>query len=149
MTGRSLGRDGEIEAFVVDRYLESLLARDPADAAGVPDGMERAARYLAESLPRYHPSFRFEEALAGRLAAVAGRIAGGEVVDLPVPAHRTATEARLGFDARGSLVRPVVIGGVVTSAALSLVGAVVAWRRTRTVHPMTRAARAIARGRLA
>lgn len=149
MTTPSSGRDGEIDAFVVDRYLESLLARDPSDAAGVPDGMERAARHLAASLPRYHPSFRFEEALAGRLAAIAGRIAGGEVLAIPVPADPAVTDARLGIDVRGSLVRPVVIGGVLTSAALSLVGAVVAWRRTRTVHPMTRAARAIARGRLA
>ena len=148
MTAPRAGRDGEIEAFVVDRYLESLLARDPSDPTGMPDGLERAARRLAAGLPRYHPSFRFEEALAGRLAAVAGRIASGEVVDLPIPAGRGASDGGAGIGVRG-LVRPVVIGGVVTSAVLSLVGAAVAWRRTRAVGPMTRAVRAIARERLA
>ena len=71
MTAGSLGRDGDIEAFVVDRYLESLLARQPMDPDGVPDDLAATARRLAGVLPRYHPSFRFEEDLAARLAAVA------------------------------------------------------------------------------
>jgi HAMP domain-containing protein len=49
---------------------------------------------------------------------------------------------------RGSApVRPVVIGGVLTSAAISLAGvAFVAWRRTHPgLDPMTRAVRSVAR----
>jgi hypothetical protein len=137
VTSASFGRDGDIEAFVMDRYLESLLAREPIEPDGVPPDLARTARRLAETLPRYHPSFRFEEALAAKLAAVAGRIQGGEVVILsrvpggdPVPVERS-------FGAR-----PVVIGGVLTSAALSLAGAAfVAWRLSRP--PAARSSRAL------
>ena len=38
MRPASFGRDGEIEAFIVDRYLESLLARRPTDPDGIPAG---------------------------------------------------------------------------------------------------------------
>jgi hypothetical protein len=135
-----IGHDAEIEALVVDRYLESLLARRPADAAGVPPDLDAAARALRTSLPRYHPSFRFEEALAARLATVARRLDTGELVELPLPGDAA--------DERAGLPRPVVIGGVLTSAALSLAGAAfVAWRRTRPTDPMTRAARAVSRTR--
>lgn len=102
------------------------------------------ARRLAAGLPRYHPSFRFEEALAARLAAVADRIEAGELVHLPIPG---ADEDH--HEERSGLARPVVLGGVLTSAALSLAGAAfVAWRRTRPVDPMSRAVRAVARARL-
>ncbi|MEX2184846.1 MAG: hypothetical protein WEC14_10395 [Chloroflexota bacterium] len=147
----SFERDGDIEALVVDRYLESLLARDTVVPDGVPAEMQRTARRLATDLPRHHPSFRFEEALAARLAAVAGRIGAGELVDLPLPLDQEVMAVR-GADgsARSALMRPVLIGGVLTSAALSIAGAVfVAWRRARPVDPMARAARAVARARLA
>jgi hypothetical protein len=137
-----LGYDGEIEALVVDRYLESLLARRPADASRVPVELEAAARALHEALPRYHPSFRFEEALAGKLAAVARRLETGDVVELPFPDDPLGAE-------RAGLPRPVVIGGVLTSAALSLAGAAfVAWRWNRPGDPMARAVRAVSRARL-
>jgi hypothetical protein len=47
--------------------------------------------------------------------------------------------------------RPLLIGGALTSAALSIAGAAyVAWRLNRTpADPMARAVRAIARSRLA
>jgi hypothetical protein len=144
VTAGSFGRDGDIEAFVVDRYLESLLARQPIDPDGVPQELEVTARRLAGALPRYHPSFRFEEALAARLAAIAGRIAEGELLAFPVPddVHEPGGRSPVG--------RPVVIGGVLTSAALSIAGAAfVAWRLSRSpVDPMTRAARAVARARV-
>lgn len=140
MSPAAYQRDGEIEAFVVDRYLESLLARRPAVSDGVPAELELTARRLAAALPRYHPSFRFEEALAARLAAVAGRIEAGELVHLPIQPVVPHLVVR----------RPVVLGGVLTSAALSLAGAAfVAWRRTHpTMDPMSRAVRAVARARL-
>jgi hypothetical protein len=141
-------RDGEIEAFVVDRYLESLLARAPRDPSDIPADLRATADLLVSALPRYHPSFRFVEALAARLTSVAGgEAAPGEVIDFPEPGR---TE-KVALDARApGQVRPVVIGGVLTSAAISIAGAAawVAWRRGRiTADPMTRAIRAVARAR--
>lgn len=142
MTFGPTARDGEIEAFVVDRYLESLLSRAPHDETDVPADLRATANRLAGSLPRFHPSFRFEEDLAARLqAAAAGRL--GRVIDFPGErlVDPGAPDERV--------VRPVVIGGVITSAALSIAGAAyVAWRRNRPpAHAMTRAVRAVARSR--
>lgn len=145
-------RDAALEALVIDRYLESLLDRGPLGddpLAGVPADLRDAADALRSGLPRLHPSFRFEEDLAARLLAVAeGRT--GELVAFPVA---TATAARLGDvdPRRAGPVRPVVLGGVLTSAALSLVGAAyVAWRRHRApTGAMPRAVRAVARARTA
>jgi hypothetical protein len=130
------GRDTiEIEALVTDRYLDSLLAAhargaDHAPAATLPPTPIRSvADRLARDLPRYHPSFRFEEALAGRLAAVAEsmrvqRGAGPRVVAFP--------GGPLGSDIRSTRGRPLLVGGAVTSAALSLAGAgYLVWRRVR------------------
>ena len=142
MTLGPSARDGEIEAFVVDRYLDSLLSRQPRDTTDVPADLSATAERLARTLPRYHPSFRFEEELAARLqAAAAGRL--GRVIEFP--GERLVDPAAI--DER--VVRPVVIGGVLTSAALSLAGAAyVAWRRNRPPgHAMTRAVRAVARSR--
>jgi hypothetical protein len=52
-------------------------------------------------------------------------------------------------DPRFVVGRPLIIGGALTSAALSLAGAVyVAWRLNRPADsPMTRAARAVGRTR--
>jgi hypothetical protein len=178
-TGES--RDGgEIEALVTDRYLESLLVGDQngrpglglAPAGFVPAGfvpldrlqpaVRLAATQLTRDLPRFHPSFRFEERLALRLAGIA------DAMRLPAAAGAEGTLIRLdpargpgellfdpladrSLDERLDRVRPLLIGGALTSAALSLAGAVfVAWRRTRPpLTPMARAARAVARGRLA
>lgn len=155
MTGGRTTRDGENEAFVVDRYLESLLSRAPADATDLAPELRRTAASLAAGLPRYHPSFRFEESLARRLAEAAAAIehaaepvvgSAGAVIPFP---RAIATEAAL--DARPGAFRPAVIGGVLTSAALSLAGAAyVAWRRSRpAADPMARAIRAAARRRTA
>jgi hypothetical protein len=138
------GRDGEIEAFVVDRYLEALLSRAPLDDAEVPADVRATADRLTHDLPRYHPSFRFEEELAARLAAAAS-VRAGRLIEFPVRSVRAVASG----DERAGTVRPVVLGSVLTSAALSLAGAAfVAWRRGRPpTHAMTRAVRAIARAR--
>lgn len=144
MTLGPTARDGEIEAMVVDRYLDSLLARGPLDPTEVPADLRATADRLAHGLPRYHPSFRFEEDLAARLAAAAtGRL--GRLIEFPIQ----EAQALVAGDERGAVVRPVVIGGVLTSAALSLAGAAyVAWRRGRPpANAMTRAVRAVARTR--
>ena len=160
----------EIEALVTDRYLDALLAaaeRRAPDAPTDPSldpALRRAALRLRDELVRVHPSFRFEERLARRLAEAAAGMrlavaAGGEGAILPFPGAATAphgddpTKAdpfddALG-DARPSTARPLprrplLVGGAVTSAALSLAGAAfVAWRLTRgaPTDPMARAVR--------
>lgn len=152
MTGSTHGRDGEPDAFIVDRYLDALLDRRPADTTGLPAELQLTAERLARGLPRYHPSFRFEEYLAARLAAVASGRAG-DLVAFPAAPRRgygaVAGDLPTIVDNWIRPVRPVVLGGVLTSAAISLAGAAfVAWRRSRpTMDPMARAVRAVGRGR--
>ena len=140
----------EIEALVTDRYLDALLAAAerrapdaPADTDSALDPAVRgAALRLRDELVRVHPSFRFEERLARRLAEAAAGMrlstaVGGEGTILPFPS--AAPEAT-----RPMPRRPLLVGGAVTSAALSLAGAAfVAWRRTRgaPTDPMARAIR--------
>ena len=164
MTGATPGRDAhEVEALVTDRYLEALLAAHArgADRGPTPrdpdDALRRTADRLARDLPRFHPSFLFEEALAARLGSFAARMrlpaaAGAEGLIVPLPVGDPLTE--LGDTDSddfpgGSGRRPLIIGGALTSAALSLAGAAyVAWRLNRpAAGPMVRAARAVARTR--
>ncbi len=165
MTGAFASRDGhEVEALVTDRYLEALLAAhargaDRAPAAMLPPGPVRsAADRLIRDLPRLHPSFRFEEALAARLADAASRMglataadAEGLVVPLrrPGPEFVSSAEGDADADEPARYGRPLLIGGALTSAALSLAGAAyVAWRLNRPADgPLARAARAVARTR--
>lgn len=163
MTGAFAGRDAnEVDALVTDRYLETLLAAhargtDRSPSGAIPaDAIRDTAERLARDLPRLHPSFRFEEALAARLADVAWRMrtsdaAGPEglVVPLPAAAGPDESDALEGSDPRAAFGRPLIIGGALTSAALSLAGAAyVAWRLNRpAAGPMARAARAVARTR--
>ena len=149
-------RDGDNEAFIVDRYLESLLARRPADVSDLPPQLRTTAAALVDALPRYHPSFRFEESLAARLAgsssAVDAADAAGQLIPFPATPTTPAAPPTALVDLRpGSMRRPTVIGGVLTSAAISLAGAAyVAWRRSRPpADPMARAIRAAARRRTA
>jgi hypothetical protein len=160
MTGAFAGRDGhDIDALVTDRYLEALLAAHARGADHAPspttpdDPVRRTADRLARDLPRLHPSFRFEEALAARLAAVAARMGTTDAVDdgvgtlLPLPGSEV--DEPFGADAWPDRRRPLLIGGALTSAAISVAGAVyVAWRLNRpSAGPMARAARAVARSR--
>jgi hypothetical protein len=162
----------EIDALVTDHYLESILA---AHARGADIGpilidlrpdrdIRLVAERLARDLPRFHPSFRFEETLAARLQGAAVRMrlplaAGGESgpTGLPIGDPYLALGAidddrvLLLGDPRLAIGRPFLVGGALTSAALSIAGAVyVAWRMR---HPqstaMARAVRAISRTRLA
>jgi len=146
----------EVEALVTDRYLEALLlaaerrADDaPADPALDP-AIRGAARRLRDELVRVHPSFRFEERLARRLAeAAAGlrlaAVAGGDATVIAFPAPLLGDTALAGGSTAPSPDRrPLLVGGAVTSAALSLAGAAfVAWRLTRgaPTDPMARAVR--------
>jgi hypothetical protein len=170
VTGPFAGRDShEVDALITDRYLEALLAAhargaDHGPAEVEPDPTVRfAADRLVRDLQRLHPSFRFEEALAARLAEVAARMrlpvaAGGEGMVVPLhggdpttgerdPGETDPDDPWAGIAGIG---RPLLIGGALTSAALSIAGAAyVAWRLNRPpASPMARAARAVARTRL-
>ena len=167
------GRDGdEIDAMITDQYLDALLSahsvgseRTPASAELDPE-VRRAADRLSRELPRLHPSFRFEDGLWLRLAEVAratrlASAARGD--DGPVrlfgaiPADPALVELARLVD--GSTrdpenqhqVRPLLVGGALTSAALSIAGAAyVAWRLSRPgIDPMARAVRAASKARLA
>ena len=149
----------DIEALLADHYLESVLAAAergandaPADAELDPE-TRLAVGVLRRALVRVHPSFRFEERLASRLAALADAQAdaAGIVVAFPAaPRGRPgagdpllpailagavdpADDQVLDLDSRlVAARRPLLVGGAITSAALSLVGvAWVAWRATR------------------
>jgi hypothetical protein len=178
MTG--FGHDvAEVEALVTDRYLDSLLAAgDSTGLDGPPSGLDRghsgrgragrsglaldeavrlASARLTRDLPRFHPSFRFEERLAVRLAEAAAAMrlpaaagAEGGVTVIPIqqgglvdgfdPLADPDPEAE---DVAVAASRPLLIGGAVAASAISLAGAAwVAWRRSRASTPMGRAARA-------
>jgi hypothetical protein len=159
VTWAPAGRDShDIDALVTDRYLETLLAAHargadagPASAEADPAVRLTMAR-LARDLPRFHPSFRFEEVLADRLAEAAARMRASTPITptltiLPDRTGRLAPSA----DLRPAIGRPLLIRGALTSAALSLAGAAyLAWRLKRpSASPMARAVRAVARTRLA
>jgi hypothetical protein len=173
------------DALLTDLYLDAILAgrslrgddvADAADARGIPSiagsgrssgrldpAVRAASERLQHDLIRVHPSFRFEERLAMRLAEAAVQLrmptaVGAEGHLLPFRAVSARPIAPVGVaparieDLLGSatelerrdLGRPLLIGGALTSAALSLAGAaLVAWRRTRPGSPMARAARAV------
>lgn len=169
----------EVEALVTDRYLEGLLAaaeRRAADApsdAALDPALRAAALRLRDELVRVHPSFRFEERLARRLAAAAAGMrlaatAGGDAALVPFPPAFLGDPALAGELAEPELAalvglppapgeparqagvpRPLLVGGAVTSAALSLAGAAfVAWRLSRGTSDDT-LARAVRLARVA
>lgn len=161
------GRDGtEVEALLTDLYLETLLTRD---GSGLADArldpvLRVASERLRRDLVRVHPSFRFEERLAARLAEAAASLrmpqaAGAEGALIPLEARRgplTTFDPLADDDPEADhreLARPLLIGGALTSAAISLAGAAfVAWRRARPGRggsAMVRAARVVREARLA
>ena len=173
MTFARGGRDGdEIDAMVTDRYLDALLSAHAAGSGRTPASTEldpairRAADRLSSELPRLHPSFRFEDGLWLRLSDVArgmrlGAVAGSDGTPValiatgqqdPVLAELAALVDATEPGPDGQLpVRPLLVGGALTSAALSIAGAAyVAWRLSRPgTDPMARAVRAVSKTRLA
>jgi hypothetical protein len=164
-------REGsEVEALLTDRYLERVLARATGgETAGPFDPLlspilRDAAETLRRDLVRVHPSFRFEERLASRIADAAAALrmpaaagAEGGVVSISAVGGNVEPDADAylfddGELERRELSRPLLIGGALTSAALSLAGAAwVAWRTrpARRGSAMVRAARAVREARLA
>lgn len=121
-------------ALLSDTYIDSLLmtrARTPTLAlppAYLPPPQIRQTIELLESrLPRFHPSFGFEERLAAQLQEfVQGHELGSTrrsarvVVELRVPAHPAAL--RVSGDGRFA-DRRLLLGGAALASGVSLAGA--------------------------
>lgn len=152
-----LGEPLRVDALRTDTYIESLISgvdveagpeaagrpsvAMPGETGGPPDAVAtaaedddvaRVARLLHATAWRPHPSFRFEERVAGRLVAVArGRLsaddrAAGTLVAFPMVAAGALPAVRAGVPLAG------IASAAIASAALSIgAAAVVAWRRGR------------------
>jgi hypothetical protein len=127
-----LGQDEE--ALQTDAYIDSLLAGHAGRQLGVRRedlGPDPAARSLIalldQGLPRFHPSFLFEQALAARLRAAAlgfndeEGLLGGDVIRLPV--HAAGMASSVVVDRR------LLLGGAIASGVSLAGAAVLAWRR--------------------
>ncbi|MGZ6267806.1 MAG: hypothetical protein ACXWNR_04495 [Candidatus Limnocylindrales bacterium] len=164
---------GTRDARRTERYLDELMAADQRRVTDFPvdvdmdPAVRMAAGELRADLVRVHPSFRFEEALAARLAAGAMRLRAGLHVEVAtdevatpgtLAAFRTISPATgpieplavppaSGFRRFPELAarqsRPLIMGGVgVASAAISIGAVYVAWRYSHPVSGrMARAAR--------
>ena len=133
-------------AAQLDNAIDSLL-RGPDGPR--PDGageLAATARVLREALPRLHPSFRFEELLAARLAAARRMLVEGAPLPAPTPIRADITVAEAApledhesaqlAEAAERRRRSLVAGGAIASGvslALPIAGAaIVAWRRSRS-----------------
>jgi hypothetical protein len=106
----------EEAAIQSDSYIDALLAAHarepipfPAPAAFPPVNVRHVIRLLEKGLPRFHPSFLFEERLAGQLRAVAGQGSAAAVV----------------------IDRRLIMGGALASGVSIAGAAMLAWRRRR------------------
>jgi hypothetical protein len=90
---------GTRDARRTERYLDGLIAADERRASEIPVDTEldpavrSAARELRARLTRVHPSFRFEDALAARLADGAVRLRAGLPIADTTPAAARGTVA--------------------------------------------------------
>jgi hypothetical protein len=139
--------DTDDAAVQADAYIDALLAAHrhalvPLTAetnAIAPLDTQPAVRevihLLEAGLPRFHPSFLFEEWLAEQLrGATSGRVApggarGGEVIPIAViPVPASALERVQEHALRD---RRLWVGGAIASGVSIAGAAVIAWRRNR------------------
>jgi hypothetical protein len=111
-----LGAEDE-SAIQADSYIEALLAAHgrmpvtlPPRASLPAMGMRRLIRLFERGLPRFHPSFLFEERLAAQLRDAATAL----------PARPAATADRR-----------LLMGGAIASGVSIAGAAMYAWRRSR------------------
>jgi hypothetical protein len=124
-------------AIQADAYIDALLSGHRRSPVAVEHGtgtqaaeIREAIHLLEQGLPRFHPSFLFEEWLAGQLrraarrsSAESGETFRGEVVQLGLMPRPPFGPARLG-------PRRLWVGGAIASG-VSIGAAVFALRRKR------------------
>ncbi len=134
------------EAVRLDAYVEGVLAGRPAGPrpldgrVDIDPASRRAADVLARSLVRFHPSFRFEDALAARLRLLGEALhearpepAPGPQPILTFPIRELAPLGGGPGDPFAPVGRGLLVGGAIASG-LSLAGAAyLAWRRGHRV----------------
>ena len=115
-------------AIQADAYIDALLAghgRVPVAVEAEPE--ERDAIHLLEKgLPRFHPSFVFEEWLSGELQRAAEPRPTGEIVQIVIRPQDTGVRSAVAD-------RRLLVGGAIASGVSIASAAVLAWRRTRHV----------------
>ncbi len=125
-------------ASVLDHELDRIIRGEAAIAEAAADRSEldeliATARLLHAALPRFHPRFGFEEALAARLRR--GR-AAEPGAPIPFPTSAVGQRARDVRRVWDRYRRELVAGGAIASGvsiALPLAGAaLVRWRRSRS-----------------
>jgi hypothetical protein len=129
----------EEELVQVDRYLDALLAsrfelRETTERE-VEEDVRTAAVAVQRALPRFHPSFAFEERLAHRLRTAMGStpVSAGALIAFPP----TPAEAGSALSPRPVGLQPrragVLLGGAIASgvsiAGVSIAGAALLARR--------------------
>ena len=138
--------DTDDPAVQADAYIDALLAAHrhaltPVAAdmdGGVPlatqPDVREVIQLLEDGLPRFHPSFLFEEWLAEQLRSAASVRAFasdrfGDVIPIAViPASRSA---RVSLQERAARDRRLWVGGAIASGVSIAGAAVIAWRRSR------------------
>ncbi|MFI5261797.1 MAG: hypothetical protein ACHQZR_04525 [Candidatus Limnocylindrales bacterium] len=127
------------ETSRLDAYVEGVLAGRRAgpqaliSGEGLDPAARQAADLLARTLVRFHPSFRFEEALAGRLRAEAAAMRGGSAPSSASDAGRVVPFPLAIGEPTAGHARGLLVGGAIASG-LSLAGAAfLAWRRGHRV----------------
>ena len=131
--------DTDDAAIQADAYIDGLLTghrRAPVATANATDIVKQrevrdAIDLLEKGLPRFHPSFLFEEWLAAQLRRAADRSGlegsmhshAAEVVQIGLMPRPASGPARLGD-------RRLWVGGAIASG-VSIGAAMIAWRRRR------------------
>ncbi len=131
---------GQRQAMATDIHLESLLARrsgarptelTPVASTDLAPAIRLTADLLDRVLPRFRPSFRFEERLSGRLrseaAGLGATVAPGELVTFP----GAAPLSNASVDASDRRARSLLVGGAIASGVSIAGAALLAWRRGR------------------
>ncbi len=121
-------------AMVTDAYIDLLLDRRlPTEATiahrePLPAQMRNAIELLHAGLPRFHPSFLFEERLAARLREGPTDDSAGELISLGAQAP-AALARRMDRPMDRRMDRRIVLGGAAIASGVSM-AAVYAWRHT-------------------
>jgi hypothetical protein len=107
--------DADDEAVQSDAYIEALLNGHsrlpiaiPRDGSAPEHNVRQVIRLLESGLPRFHPSFLFEERLAEQLRAAGGGIPADSAI---------------------ALDRRLLMGGAIASGVSIGAAAMLAWRR--------------------